>query len=94
MKTTYMKAQRLMSLPPIDLPAAIQRIRMEDAQEIERELDRTSAYAAFVSEYLREALGTAGCGRREHGDALKSANQTYKKVRKALGYTTTHTYSF
>lgn len=68
------------------LPALGNRPRLDDTV---RSLEAIAARAAMLATYLDNREGH-GCGDQGHVDSLKAANRVNAKVRKALGYQTTH----
>ena len=89
-----MKAQTLLKKAPVDLPGVAKRMSLTQAQELAKELEFIAERAAAYAEYIEEACGTYGCGKRSHADAVKAFNRTRKKVRAAMGYMITPYISF
>jgi primosomal protein N'' len=89
-----MKAQTLLKKAPVDLSGVAKKLSLVEAQELAHQLEFLAERAAAYAEYIEEACGTYGCGKRSHADAVKAFNRTRKKVRSAMGFMITPYISF
>lgn len=81
--------KRVLELAPVSYDAYYGKIGQARAMELARELDALVAGAARLARYLdARAMGA------DHKLARKRSNRAVRKVRKALGYQTTHDLSY
>lgn len=84
------KAQRFMRLAPVDWEKAVDKLMIEERDEIRRELEGIAERAAMLAGYLDERHGY-GCGDQGHSKAVKTANHHGKMVwMKTFGYNGFH----
>ncbi len=83
---TEKKIKNLLNTAPTLWDCSVTGDPRQDWQEIERQLQETAIRAAMLAAYISERAGTYGCGAQPHKDAVKEANKTRAKVRKALGF--------
>jgi hypothetical protein len=83
-----MDAMRFLRLSPAKYEAAVLRLSSSERCDLEKELEHIAATAAFAATYVGERYGY-GCGDQSHKTAVRKANVTKRRVRKAFGYSET-----
>ena len=79
-------ALKILSLPPVEWPAAVEALNISERGELADILTHFAQQSAWLSVYAEQRNG-CGCGDQGHESAAKAAQCAQVETRKALGFT-------
>ena len=89
MSSDYLRGIEVVQHPPGAMQGLADGWNTTERREADEQLEALAVAAVWRSTYFYMRHG-AGCGDQGHEAAVKEANKITARVRKVLGYSTTH----